>query len=72
MPFTLWAAATYVNDYPAAVTACVPAGGDVDTTAAIVGGILAAHTGIGSGAGVRGVPAEWLAAREELPDRVRG
>ncbi|WP_155981466.1 ADP-ribosylglycohydrolase family protein [Nocardia sp. BMG111209] len=67
VPFTLWAAATFAGDYPAAVTACVEAGGDVDTTAAIVGGIVAARTGIGSGDGVRGVPRQWLSAREPLP-----
>ncbi|MGW5570988.1 ADP-ribosylglycohydrolase family protein [Nocardia thailandica] len=68
VPFTLWAAATHLRDYPAAVTACVEAGGDADTTAAIVGGIVAAYTGVGDRAGARGVPAEWLAAREPLPD----
>jgi ADP-ribosylglycohydrolase len=66
VPFTLWAAATYLHDYPSAIVACVEAGGDVDTTAAIVGGIVATFTGIGG----RGVPDEWLAAREPLPDFV--
>ncbi|MFI6866248.1 ADP-ribosylglycohydrolase family protein [Nocardia sp. NPDC050406] len=67
VPFTLWAAATYLHDYPAAITACIEAGGDVDTTAAIVGGIVAAHTGIGNRADVKGIPREWLCAREPLP-----
>ncbi|MDO3646349.1 ADP-ribosylglycohydrolase family protein [Nocardia mangyaensis] len=67
VPFTLWAAATYLTDYPAAITACVEAGGDVDTTAAIVGGIVAAHTGIGEHDTIRGVPESWLSAREPLP-----
>ncbi|MEV6769019.1 ADP-ribosylglycohydrolase family protein [Nocardia sp. NPDC051030] len=67
VPFTLWAAASYIDDYPAAITACVEAGGDADTTAAIVGGIVAAHTGIGSREGIRGIPEQWLAAREALP-----
>ncbi|MGV9837151.1 ADP-ribosylglycohydrolase family protein [Nocardia niigatensis] len=67
VPFTLWAAATHLRDYPAAVTACVAAGGDADTTAAIVGGIVAAHTGIGDHGPVRGIPRQWLAAREPLP-----
>ncbi len=44
--FTCWVAATHLDDYPAAVRACVEAGGDVDTTAAIVGGIVAAYTGV--------------------------
>ncbi|WP_207926653.1 ADP-ribosylglycohydrolase family protein [Actinocrispum wychmicini] len=59
VPFTLWVAANFLTDYPAAITTCVRAGGDVDTTSAIVGGIVAAHTGE--------VPEEWLAAREPLP-----
>ncbi|MFE2958190.1 ADP-ribosylglycohydrolase family protein [Nocardia tengchongensis] len=67
VPFTLWAAATFLDDYPAAVTACVEAGGDADTTAAIVGGIVAARTGIGERGGIRGVPEQWVAAREPLP-----
>jgi ADP-ribosylglycohydrolase len=67
VPFALWTAATYLHDYPAAVTACVEAGGDVDTTAAIVGGIVAAHTGLGDRPGCTGVPAAWLHAREDLP-----
>ncbi|SCG73459.1 ADP-ribosylglycohydrolase family protein [Micromonospora coxensis] len=66
--FTLWVAATHLADYPAAVRACVEAGGDVDTTAAIVGSVVAAHTGVGTPGGV---PDGWLAAREPLPEWVR-
>lgn len=65
VPFTLWAAATHLDDYPSAIRACVTAGGDVDTTAAIVGGVVAAYTGVGAQGGV---PDGWLAAREPLPD----
>ena len=61
VPFALWVAARHLDDYPAAVGACVAAGGDVDTTCAIAGGVVAAHTG------VAGIPPEWLAAREPLP-----
>jgi ADP-ribosylglycohydrolase len=61
VPFALWTAATHLDDYPAAIRACVAAGGDIDTTAAIAGGVVAAHTG------VDGIPAAWLAAREPLP-----
>jgi ADP-ribosylglycohydrolase len=63
VPFTLWIAATHLADYPAALRACFTVGGDMDTTGAIVGGIVAAHTGTG----VRGVPEAWVAAREPLP-----
>ncbi|GAA0222333.1 ADP-ribosylglycohydrolase family protein [Cryptosporangium japonicum] len=65
VPFTLWTAATFLHDYPAAILTCIRAGGDVDTTAAIVGGIVATFTGTGPG----GIPGDWLAAREPLPDR---
>ncbi len=67
VPFTLWAAASHLDDYPAAITACVEAGGDADTTAAIVGGIVAAHTGAGTRGLTRGIPEPWLASREPLP-----
>lgn len=67
VPFALWVAATYLHDYPAAITACVEAGGDVDTTAAIAGGVVAAYTGIGDRPGVVGVPAAWIASRAPLP-----
>jgi ADP-ribosylglycohydrolase len=61
VPFAIWVAAQHLGDYPAAITACVAGGGDVDTTAAMAGGIVAAYTGI------EGIPAAWLAAREPLP-----
>ena len=64
VPFCLWAAATMLDDYPTAIRTCVQAGGDIDTTSAIVGGIVAAYTGVATGGGV---PADWLAAREPLP-----
>ncbi|MEV4631001.1 ADP-ribosylglycohydrolase family protein [Micromonospora sp. NPDC049523] len=67
VPFALWAAATHLDDYPSAIVACLRAGGDVDTTSAIVGGIVAAYTGKGG----NGIPAAWLAHREPLPSLVR-
>ncbi|WP_432993382.1 ADP-ribosylglycohydrolase family protein [Dactylosporangium sp. CA-233914] len=63
VPFALWVAATRLGDYPAAIRACIEAGGDVDTTGAIVGGIVAAYTG------VEGIPPAWLAQREPLADQ---
>jgi ADP-ribosylglycohydrolase len=62
VPFTIWVAARHLDDYPAAVLSCIEAGGDVDTTAAIVGGIVGAFVG------QPGIPPDWLAAREPLPD----
>ncbi|MGC4875619.1 ADP-ribosylglycohydrolase family protein [Micromonospora sp. DT43] len=62
--FTLWVAATHLDDYPEAIRVCVRAGGDMDTTSAIVGAIVAAYTGVSTPGGV---PEAWLAAREPLP-----
>ncbi|WP_250036921.1 ADP-ribosylglycohydrolase family protein [Paractinoplanes maris] len=61
VPFAVWVADRFLDDYPAAIAACVRAGGDVDTTCAIAGGVVAAYTGAG------GIPPGWLAAREPLP-----
>ncbi|MFF0519643.1 ADP-ribosylglycohydrolase family protein [Actinomadura nitritigenes] len=61
VPYALWAAATRLTDYEAAVRACVMVGGDMDTTSAIAGGIVAAHLG------AEAVPAAWSHAREPLP-----
>ncbi|MEU4113961.1 ADP-ribosylglycohydrolase family protein [Kitasatospora sp. NPDC028055] len=61
VPYALWCAAHHLTDYPAAVRAAIAAGGDMDTVAAITGGVVAAHTG------TRGIPAAWMAAREPLP-----
>ncbi|MFJ9418661.1 MULTISPECIES: ADP-ribosylglycohydrolase family protein [unclassified Streptomyces] len=60
VPFTLWAAARHLGDYEQAFWATVQAGGDVDTTCAIVGGIVAA-----SPAGAP--PRAWLDGTEPLP-----
>ncbi|MER5864458.1 ADP-ribosylglycohydrolase family protein [Kitasatospora sp. NPDC002040] len=65
VPFALWAAARNPADFEAALWETVSAGGDVDTTAAIVGGIVAARTGSA------GIPAAWLAATEPLPGWAR-
>lgn len=62
VPFCIWAAARHLTDYEQAVRSCVAIGGDIDTTAAITGGIVAAHTG------AAGIPPTWRAAREALPD----
>lgn len=59
VPFTLWAADRYRGDFERAIRACASVGGDMDTTAAIVGGILGAGDG---------VPQVWRDRREPLPD----
>lgn len=65
VPFTLWVASRHLDDYEGAVRACVSVGGDMDTTGAIVGGIVAARVGSA------GIPDEWQAAREPLPSWLR-
>jgi ADP-ribosylglycohydrolase len=66
VPFAVWVADRFLDDYPAALAACAEAGGDVDTTCAIAGGIVAAYTGRA------GIPEAWLAAREPLPGWLAG
>lgn len=61
VPFALWVADRYLTDYQGALAACIAAGGDVDTTCAIAGGVVAAYTGLD------GIPAAWRSAREPLP-----
>jgi ADP-ribosylglycohydrolase len=59
VPFCLWAIAAFFTDYPKAVWETNRVGGDIDTTAAIVGGVEALATGR------EGIPAEWIQRREE-------
>jgi len=61
VPYALWAAARNLDDYERAIWTTASTGGDVDTTCAIVGGIVAAHLG------KAGLPAPWLSACEPLP-----
>ena len=61
IPFAVWCAATHLTDYSAALWACGEVGGDIDTTCAIVGGIVVGAVGVG------GIPDAWRAAREPLP-----
>lgn len=59
-PFCVWMIAANITDYPRAIWETVRCGGDVDTTAAIVGGVVALVTGH------EGIPGEWLSRREAL------
>jgi ADP-ribosylglycohydrolase len=60
VPFAVWCAATHLDDYAAGLWACTDVGGDIDTTCAMVGGIVVGATGIA------GIPASWRASREPL------
>ncbi len=62
VPFTVWCAACHLGDYQEAIWHTASGLGDVDTTCAITGSIVALYTGIDS------IPAAWGQAREPLPD----
>jgi ADP-ribosylglycohydrolase len=59
-------AARHLDDLAEALWTTASPGGDMDTTCAIVGGIVAGRTG------TAGVPREWLVACEPLPPWVLG
>lgn len=61
VPYAIWCAARHLDDLVGALWATVSAGGDLDTTCAIVGGVVAGRTGLAA------VPDEWIIAREALP-----
>jgi ADP-ribosylglycohydrolase len=61
VPFAVWCAASHLADYAAACWACGSVGGDIDTTCAMVGGIIVGAVG------VDGIPLEWRSCREPLP-----
>jgi ADP-ribosylglycohydrolase len=60
VPLCLWVAARYLDDYQSAVVAAIRARGDIDTNAAIVGGIVALATG------PDGIPDDWRSDREPV------
>jgi ADP-ribosylglycohydrolase len=60
VPFAVWCAASHLADYPAALWACATVGGDIDTTCAMVGGIVVGAVGLA------GIPSGWHAAREPI------
>jgi ADP-ribosylglycohydrolase len=62
VPFALWCAGEKMTSFEAAIWTTASVGGDVDTTCAIVGGIVACNTG------VEGIPQAWRESREALPD----
>jgi len=60
-PAMLAECADYLDNFVDALARTISAGGDCDTNAAIVGGIVAA------GMGVHGIPEDWRAACESIP-----
>ena len=61
VPFALWSAANHLDNYVEALAQTIVAGGDCDTNAAIVGGIVALSVGF------EGIPSEWWDSKESLP-----
>ncbi|MER6911677.1 ADP-ribosylglycohydrolase family protein [Streptomyces sp. NPDC000594] len=61
VPFAVWTAARHPDDLEAALWSTAEGFGDVDTTCAITGGIVAAATGLDR------IPAVWIASSEPLP-----
>lgn len=61
VPFCLWMAGRHKDSFDATILETVSVGGDMDTTAAIVGGIIA------SGMTLEDLPVDWREAREPLP-----
>ncbi|MEU6672592.1 ADP-ribosylglycohydrolase family protein [Streptomyces sp. NPDC046925] len=63
VPFALWSAARGLGAFERAIWSTAQVGGDMDTTCAIVGGVVASGEG--------GAPSgEWLEQTEALPDWV--
>lgn len=60
VPFCLWMAAHHPDNFVEALGQTISVGGDCDTNAAIVGGIVAPS------AGRESIPTEWLKAREPV------
>lgn len=61
VPLTLWCASNWLDDFEEAFWQCASAGGDVDTTCAIVGGIIGSRS-------IESIPPSWVEHREPLPD----
>ncbi|MFF9066392.1 ADP-ribosylglycohydrolase family protein [Streptomyces sp. NPDC014891] len=61
VPYALWCAARHLDDLEEGLWHTAGGRGDIDTTCAIAGGVIAARTGVAA------LPASWHAAREPLP-----
>lgn len=65
VPVAIHAWLSHPQDFRSALMSIIQCGGDTDTTAAIVGGI------VGAGVGPSGIPADWLNGIWEWPRSVR-
>ncbi len=64
VPFVLWYAGKYLDNYEEAFWKTASGGGDVDTTCAMVGGIVALYVG------AENIPSVWKSRCEPLPEWV--
>lgn len=64
VPVAIHAWLSHPRDYRSAITSVIACGGDTDSTAAIVGGI------VGTSVGRSGIPQEWLSTLIEWPRTV--
>jgi ADP-ribosylglycohydrolase len=64
VPFALWCAMQHLDSFEDALRLTATGRGDVDTTCAMVGGIVALSGGVDA------IPEEWLRRREQLPQWV--
>ncbi|MGB7327628.1 MAG: ADP-ribosylglycohydrolase family protein [Rubripirellula sp.] len=64
VPVAIHAWLSHPSDFQQAITAIIECGGDADTTAAIVGGI------VGAGVGEAGIPSNWVDGIWEFPRSV--
>lgn len=62
VPLVLWCAGEHLANYEEAIWHAASALGDVDTTCAMVGGIVAVSAGVDS------IPLDWMRHRERLPE----
>ncbi|MEK2471703.1 MULTISPECIES: ADP-ribosylglycohydrolase family protein [Streptomyces] len=62
VPFALWCAARHPDDLPTALWTTAAGLGDVDTTCAITGGVVAARSG------TTALGEQWTSKREALPE----
>lgn len=60
VPYALWCAANHLDDFVPSLADAICTGGDCDTNAAIVGGIVALSVGLNR------IPSDWVAAREPM------
>jgi ADP-ribosylglycohydrolase len=65
VPFALWCAAHHLGNFVESLSLTISGGGDCDTNAAIVGGIVSLSVGLD------GIPDEWRREKEKLPKNLQ-